>query len=238
VPNIDPLDLFAFLWFMACWVGYTLYSDHGAAKGNNLVGAMASQRVQWMHQMLGRDNRMLDIQIVRNLNRIAAFFASTSILILAGLVTVLGATDKAVRLVATVPLLSELTPLQWEMRLLGLTLIFVYAFFKFSWSIRQLSYCSIQIGAMAPSTQLDDDCFRRADCIAEIMTLAAKHSNRGLRAFYFATALSASFIHPVALIFAASWVVIVLYRREFCSRTVDRLRASEEPAKTPEAPHG
>lgn len=233
MPEINHLDLFAFAWFALCWVGYTMYSDHGAEKGNNLVGAMASQRVQWMHQMLGRENRMVDIQIVRNLNRIAAFFASTSMLILAGLVAALGSTDKAVRIVATVPFVSELSTLQWEMRLIAMTLIFVYAFFKFSWTIRQLSYCSIQIGAMVPSTKLDDDCFRRADCIAEIMTLAAKHSNRGLRAFYFATALSASFIDPIALIVAATWVVIVLYRREFRSKTVASLRASEEPAPPP-----
>jgi len=238
VPEIDHIDLFAFVWFLACWIGYTLYSDYGAAKGNNLVGAMARQREQWMRQMLGRENRMVDLQIVRNLSRIAAFFASTSMLILAGLVTVMGATDKAVRIVATVPLISELTLLQWEMRLIGMILIFVYAFFKFSWAIRQLSYVAIQIGAMVPSSVLDEDCYRRSDCIARIVTLAAKHSNRGLRGYYFATALAASFIHPVALIVAATWVVIVLYRREFRSHTLAILRASEAPAKSAGAADG
>lgn len=230
MPQIDPIDLFAFVWFLACWIGYTLYSDYGAMRGVNLVGAMARQREQWMRMMLGRENRMVDLQIVRNLNRIAAFHASTSMLILAGLVTVLGATDRAVRIVATVPLVSELTLLQWELRLIGMTLIFVYAFFKFSWAIRQLSYVAIQIGAMAPSTALNEHCQRRADSIAEIATLAAKHSNRGLRSYYFATALSASFIHPVALIVASTWVVVVLYRREFRSRTHAKLRESEAPA--------
>lgn len=236
--EIDLIDLLAFLWFLACWIGYTLYSDYGAVRGNNLVGAMARQREQWMRQMLGRDNRMVDIQIVRNLNRIAAFFASTSMLILAGLVTVLGSTDKAVRIVATVPLVSELTLLQWEMRLIGMTLIFIYAFFKFSWSIRQLSYVSIQIGAMTPSTAVDEDCYRRSDCIARIATLAAKHSNRGLRGFYFATALAASFIHPFALMAASTWVVLVLYRREFRSQTLAILRASEGPGKSPGPANG
>jgi uncharacterized membrane protein len=230
VPQIDPIDLFAFIWFLACWIGYTLYSDYGAARGVNLVGAMARQREQWMGMMLGRDNRMVDLQIVRNLNRIAAFFASTSMLILAGLATVLGSTDKAVRIVATVPLVSDLTLLQWELRLIGMILIFVYAFFKFSWTIRQLSYVAIQIGAMAPSTALTEDCKRRAQSIAEIATLAAKHSNRGLRGYYFATALSASFIHPMALIVASTWVVLVLYRREFRSQTHAKLRESEATA--------
>ena len=49
-----------------------------------------------MRQMLGRDNRMVDIQILRNLTRTGIFFASTSILILAGIATILGATDKAI----------------------------------------------------------------------------------------------------------------------------------------------
>lgn len=228
--QIDYIDLSAFVWFLACWIGYTLYSDYGAAKGNNLVGAMARQRRQWMRMMLGRDNRMVDLQIVRNLNRIAAFFASTSMLILAGLVTVLGSTDKAVRIVATVPLVSDLTLVQWEMRLVAMILIFVYAFFKFSWTIRQLSYVAIQIGAMPPSTAVTEDCYRRADNIADIATLAAKHSNRGLRGYYFASALSTSFIHPAALIVASTWVVLVLYRREFMSQTHEKLRASEAPA--------
>jgi uncharacterized membrane protein len=230
VPQFEPIDLFAFSWFLLCWVGYTLYSDRAAAKGDNLVGAMARQRELWMHQMVGRDNRMVDIQIVRAINRNSTFFASTSMLILAGLLTVLGATDKAVRMVATVPLVSELTLLQWETRLVGMVLIFVYTFFKFSWSIRQLSYCAILIGAMTPSTKADEDCIRRSDNIARVATLAALHFNRGLRGYYFAAALSASFIHPVALIVTASWVVMVLYRREFRSRTRTILEASEGPA--------
>jgi len=230
VHQIDYIDLSAFAWFLACWIGYTLYSDYGATKGKNLVGAMARQRRQWMRMMLGRDNRVLDLQIVRNLNRIATYFASTSMLILAGLVTVLGSTDKAVRIVSTVPLVSELTLVQWEMRLVGMILIFVYAFFKFSWTIRQLSYAAIQIGAMPPANAVTEDCYRRADSIADIATLAAKHSNRGLRGYYFASALSTSFIHPAALIVASTWVVLVLYRREFLSQTHANLRASEAPA--------
>lgn len=225
--TISPIDLISFVCFLACWIGYTVYSDRAAGKGDNLVSAMARQREQWMRQMVGRDNRMVDVAIVRNLIRTSSFFASTSMLILAGLVTVLGATDKAVRIVATVPLVSELSLLQWETRLLGLTLIFVYSFFKFTWSIRQLSYCSIQIGAMVPAAKADASCLARSDSIARIATLAARHFNRGLRAYYFGVAFAAAFIHPIALIVSAVWVVLVLYRREFHSNTLAMLRDSE-----------
>jgi uncharacterized membrane protein len=227
VLPISSIDLISFGCFLACWIGYTVYSDRAAGKGVNLVSAMARQREQWMRQMVGRDNRMVDVAIVRNLIRTSSFFASTSMLILAGLVTVLGATDKAVRIVATVPLVSELSLLQWETRLLGLTLIFVYSFFKFTWSIRQLSYCSIQIGAMVPAAKADASCFERSDSIARIATLAARHFNRGLRAYYFGVAFAAAFIHPIALIVSTVWVVLVLYRREFHSNTLAMLRDSE-----------
>lgn len=227
MSQISPIDLIAFGWFLAWWIGYSVYSDRAAKKGTNLVAAMARQREQWMRQMVGRDNRMVDVAIVRNLIRTSSFFASTSMLILAGLVAALGASDKAVRIVATVPLVSQLSQQQWEMHLIVLILIFIYAFFKFTWSIRQLSYCSIQIGAMVPAAKADPDCLRRSDCIARIATLAAGHYNRGLRAYYFAAALAASFIHPIVLIVASTWLVLVLYRREFHSNTLAILRDSE-----------
>jgi len=226
VSEISQLDYAAAIWLGLCWAGYNFYSDRfGRARGN-LIGTMARQRSAWMTMMLGRDNRMIDLQIVRNLTRSATFFASTSMLVLAGLITVMGSTDKAVRLLASLPFVSELSALEWELRLLLLVLIFVYAFFKFVWSTRQLSYCAVMVGAMAPSTEIDDKCRAMAQDIANLATLAAIHFNRGIRAYYFATAMLAWFVHPVALMGTASWVVIVLYRREFHSRTLSLLKDS------------
>ena len=203
------------------------YCSRALLEADNLIGTMSAQREAWMRQMLGRDNRMVDIQILRNLTRTGTFFASTSILILAGLATILGATDKAIDLFANLPLVPQLSPLQWKLRLLSLILIFIYAFFKFAWSIRQLSYCAIQIGAMEPASEVDDACVARCQWIAGLITLASAHFNRGLRAYYFATALLAWFIHPMALIVASIWVVLVLYRREFHSGTLALLQESK-----------
>jgi uncharacterized membrane protein len=232
VPKIAYIDLFAFAWFFACWIGYTLYSDRTAEKGKGLVGAMARQRTHWMRQMVGRDNRMVDLQIVRNLSRTSSFFASTSMLILAGLVTVLGATDRTVSAVAEVPLVSRLTQLEWELRLIVLIGIFVYTFFKFTWSIRQLSYCAIQVGAMAPASAANEDCVRRSGYIARIATLAARHFNRGLRGYYFAAVFATSLIHSAALITATAWLILVLYRREYHSNTLALITDSEASRRT------
>ena len=87
VIELSQLDIAAIAWLTLCWAGYNFYTDFlGRAKGN-LIGTMAKQRRAWLARMLGRENRMLDLQIVRSLTRTSTFFASTSILVLAGLIT-------------------------------------------------------------------------------------------------------------------------------------------------------
>lgn len=218
--DLSTLDLVALACFIACWIGYTVFSDQMGERYGNLSATMARQREMWMTQMVGRDNRMVDLQVIRNLTRTGIFFASTSLLILAGLVTVLGATDQAIMLLVNIPYVARLTPFEWELRILLLIVMIIYSFFKFAWSVRQLSYCAIQVGGVEPATKATEETFARAKCIARLATLAAHHFNRGQRTYYFAMALLAWFVHPIALIVTSIWVVLVLYRREFHSRTL------------------
>lgn len=220
LSDLSALDVVAFAAFLACWIGYTVFSDYAGPRHGNLSSAMARQREAWMIQMIGRDNRMVDLQIIRNLTRTGIFFASTSLLILAGLVTVLGSTDQAIMLFVNLPYVASLTPLEWELRILILIVMIIYSFFKFAWSVRQLSYCAIQVGGMEPATKATEDSLGRAKCIARLATLAAQHFNRGQRTYYFAMAMLAWFVHPIALVATSIWVVLVLYRREFRSRTL------------------
>ena len=98
-------------------------------------------------------------------------------------------------------------------------LVFIYAFFKFVWSMRQYNYCSILVGAAPAPSDLPEDFEAVGESIAKLASLAAKHSNRGIRAYYFGLAALGWFVHPWLLLGAAVWVVLVLYRREFLSRT-------------------
>ena len=86
-------DLLAPAWFLLCWVGYTYYAD-GERGQRNLTRVMHIYRALWARQMLERDNRMVDTQIIANLMRSASFFASTTVLIIAGLIAVLGARER------------------------------------------------------------------------------------------------------------------------------------------------
>ncbi len=106
LTGIALADVVAPLWFLACWIGYTLYADRGHAPPN-LMQRMHAYRRLWMRAMLARDNRMVDTQIIANLMRSASFFASTTMFIIAGLIAVLGAREKAMAVLAELPFALE-----------------------------------------------------------------------------------------------------------------------------------
>ena len=111
-----------------------------------------------------------------------------------------------------------------ELKVGVLALTFVYAFFKFTWSIRQHSYCAILLAAIPPpekaAEQNGENQVRR---LARLSNLAARHFNDGMRAYYFALAELSWFLHPLAFMLATAWVILVLYRREFHSKALSIL---------------
>jgi uncharacterized membrane protein len=113
-----------------------------------------------------------------------------------------------------------------------LILIFVYAFFKFSWAIRQLNFCAIMVAAAPGQTKENPEQHAvTINAIAKITSYAGENFTNGLRAYYFALAALAWFLHPWLMIVGTTWVVAVLYRREFLSRT---LRAMCDQDSSPE----
>ena len=105
-------------------------------------------RAAWSLSLLERDNRIMDSQIINGLVRKETFFASTTILILASCIALIGLRDQVNALFVEIPFYQPISNTTWELKVLVLILTFVYAFFKFSWSIRQHSYSAIVLGAL------------------------------------------------------------------------------------------
>lgn len=211
-------DLIGLAWFIGLWFGYTVYTDRGKPRQHSLRAAMHRNRYRWMKEVLKRDNRMSDASILGQLGNGASFFASTTALVLVGLFTVLGATDEAVGVLRQIPFAGRITPNQWELRLFVLIVIFVHAFFKFTWALRQFNYCAVLVGA-APSgdTPGHEDWVRRT---AWLSTLASKDYNQGLRAYYLGLAVLAWFVSAWVFMAATALVVFVLYWREYRSEAL------------------
>ncbi len=224
--ELDPLDAAALAVFFAGWIAYAYFADMPGRDRATLTAIMGEWRQHWAREMLSRDIRMVDVQIISALLRVASFFASTTILIIAGLSASLGASEQMMSLVTDLPFVYATTLTVWKVKTLALILIFIYVFFKFTWCLRLHGYTSVLVGAV-PAPQEGGpsaDIVAFADDIARISTRAAVHFNSGLRGYYFGFAAVSWFLHPYAVFAATVWVVLVLYRREFRSNAQGVLR--------------
>jgi uncharacterized membrane protein len=168
--------------------------------------------------LLVREARMVDTQIMSSLQNGTAFFASTSLLAVGGALALLRSTNEALAVLGALPIDLTPSPALWELKCLGLILIFVYAFFKFAWAYRLFNYVAILIGAMPPARERDTP-QANAHVIrtTRMFEAAGRHFNRGQRAFFFALGYLGWFVSPWVLFLTTAAVVIVTWRRQFAS---------------------
>ena len=222
------LNMLAFVWFLVCFKGYNAYSKKRARDTHCLASVMHSYRLEWMTRMLHREVRIADTTAIANLERSVSFFASSTMLILAGLMTVLGSTEKAIDVVGDIPFASHATKAEWELKLLVLIGLFIYAFFKFTWSLRQYGFTSVMMGgAPQPEDATEPELNAQAKRLAIMSSMAANNFNLGLRTYYFSLSVLAWFITPWLFMLLTTGVVIILYRREFNSSTLRQLVISQ-----------
>ena len=93
------VDWLALLFFFAAWVGYATFAKRLAEVRPSILASTNQWRRRWMLQATYRENRIVDSAVTQSLSASPSFFASTSILIIGGLLAALGATEKASELV-------------------------------------------------------------------------------------------------------------------------------------------
>ena len=149
------LDLLAFAWFVGAWLGYSLLIEKTAKGRSGLNAMMNLYRDEWMERLLAREMRMVDAQVTAALQNGTAFFASTSLIAIGGTLTLLRSTEQILTVVAALPFGVAQSQEMWELKMMGLAVIFVYAFFKFAWSYRLFNYFAIMVGAAPPPAEKD-----------------------------------------------------------------------------------
>ena len=217
MTDLTAIDHAALGLALACWFGFDLLANRPrGGKWASLSHLMDRYRHSWMRVMAHRDMRMVDTLIQSAVLQGCTFFASTAILLVGGLLALLGAADEAIGIVRDLPFTVETTRALWEIKVLAIAMVLIYAFFKFAWAHRVYTYCIVVIG----STPVADDpgSAELAERAGALVGLGARHFDRGMRAYYYALAATAWFLHPVLFIGTILWVTVVLVRREFHSR--------------------
>lgn len=219
--DITLSDMLALCWFFIAWYSMSWIGRHYKnAEKTTLSSISKTYRNQWMLHLLERTNRMPDVALIGNLMRSVAFFASTSILVLASLIAVFGAVSEVINIIYGFPYAQHVSPAFTKLKLLLLVLIFIYAFFKLVWSLRQYNSTVIMIGAAPDVFESDSDLFNYANNLGIVLNRATRHFIEGMRGFEYALAALAWFIHPYLFMMATILVTLVIYRREFASRTL------------------
>ena len=178
-----------------------------------------------------RENRIIDTQVMNGLQNGTAFFASTSLIAIGGSLTLLQSADRVVQIFADLPFATQTTRTAWEIKVIGLAVIFAYAFFKFGWSYRLFNYYAILIGAIPPHTEADrPETLAAAREAVRMNIVAGLHFNRGQRAFFFALAYLGWFISPWLFLIATAAVLTVMWRRQFASDSAAAVGAGSKAA--------
>ncbi|MFT5260892.1 MAG: putative membrane protein [Saprospiraceae bacterium] len=222
--DFHVLDVAACMFLFTAWPLYTWYADYSRWSTKGLPYVVNQLREQWMLRMLKRDPRMTDILIQGNMDRGITFFASTSILILGGIVAALGATDRATASLSHFPFTPQSGYAAIDCKLLVLLVMFIYAFVKFVWAFRLANYSSVLIGAAPEITDNPSNNIEYATQAGRISSIAGRHFNQGLRSNIFATAVLGWFFHPAVFLLMTAWVLMLIYRREFHSASLDALK--------------
>ena len=220
---LDGQDLAALIFFILCWVGYSYFAEHKTQYDKSLLGVTNRYRMLWIREMVRRENRTMDAIMIGNLQRSITFFANTTIFILIGLVSMLSYYDRSSAIINNIPFAKLSTPFSWEVKIFLLIMVFIYAFFKYTWSLRQYNYAGIFVNSIPPYNQLPTDSEAIISKGAYLASNAAQHFTSGLRAYYFGLAALAWFIHPYFFITATAWIVFVTHRREYHSKTLANL---------------
>lgn len=220
---LAPGDWLALGLFLAGWIGYSHYADKAARSDRGLRGVTSQLRLDWAREMVSRENRITDAALTGNLMTSVSFYANTTIYIIAGLIAVAGTLDQLIRFTQELPFAKETTKAIIEAKLFLMIGIFIFAYFKFTWALRQYNFLSMLIGG-APSFEAPADVRERhAQKYALLSTLAGDEFNRGIRAYYFGFAALAWFVSAGVFVAITLLILAVLYRRDFRSRTLQAL---------------
>jgi uncharacterized membrane protein len=203
--DICPLNIFSFFWFLSCWVGYSLFARKQAKKRNSLSSVLYRYRKEWVLKLSKSGMSEVDSDLLGSLERQVSFMASTSLLILASLVTVLSAASEGFMDMSSLQFVDDVSLEIVQMKLLLMIFIFVYGYYK---------------GDKEYQAQAVPRDFK---AMAKVLDRAAHSYNYGIRAYYFAMAALAWFINDWFFMAACAVVIFVLYRREFMSNSLQAM---------------
>lgn len=194
---MTTLDWLGLALFFLCWLAYEPLLRVLARRSGSLNSDMLTVRHAWMTAMTHREVRLLDSQLLGHSINSGSFFASSNLLLIAGVAGILFGGDQALQGFSAVG--TEAVPIAILEAKLGLVLLcLARGLLDFIWSIRQMNYALALIGA-APEIAGDADKAAFGQATADVLNPALAAFSQGVRGYYFALAAAAWLFGPLWL---------------------------------------
>jgi uncharacterized membrane protein len=226
MPPLQPEDWAALAVFFVAWMFYEQLLK-GLSRRRGVINTnMAVIRAAWMRNMVGRENRFMDGQLLGQTLNSASFFTSSNLLLLAALGGALFGGERAFRTASAIEVIHTTSRLLFQAKLALIMVCLARGLLDLVWAIRQINYCIAAIGAVPVEVKRGHH-HAYGEVATRLLNPALSSFNAGVRAYYFALAAAAWMLGAWALIAATVGAVALLVWRQLASpsaRAVDDLR--------------
>lgn len=217
-------DWLALTLFILCWLGYGPLLGVLARRSGTLNDDMLVVRRVWMTAMTHREIRLVDSNLMGHTINSGGFFASTNLLLIAAVASVLFGGEQAMQGFASVG--AEDVPMKLLEAKLALVLVcLARGLLDFIWSIRQMNYALALIGA-APELHTEADRAALGEAAADLLNPALSAFSQGVRGYYFALAAAAWLFGPLWLALGVTAAFCLLVWRQAGSPAARAIRTA------------
>ncbi|WP_374470666.1 DUF599 domain-containing protein [Phenylobacterium sp.] len=211
---MGPLDIAAFGVFLVCWLAYQpLLGFVSKQRGGVINTDMTVIRAAWMRNMVGRENRFMDGQLLGHALNSASFFASSNLILIAAAAGALFGGEATFRSVSALEVIRTSSRFLFEFQLALVLVCLARGLLDFIWSIRQMNYCIATVGAV-PDGLTTEETEQFGQISARLLNPALSSFNSGIRGYYFAIAAGAWLFGPWAFMAATLGSITLLFWRQ------------------------
>jgi len=166
-------------------------------------------RTAWVETIMGDDkNAVLAVQTLRNSTMAATFLASTSVLLIIGVLTLSEQGDKLEAHWHALNMVGAINPMLWMVKLLALLLDLFVAFFGFSMAIRIYNHVGFMINV---PVRLNHKMITPAH-VATHLNRAGHFYSMGMRAYYYLVPMVFWLFGPHFMVVSTIVLLLALYR--------------------------
>jgi uncharacterized membrane protein len=204
-------DIASFLASVLLIVAYHIFLRHKIKKNPTYTVQAVNKiaRTAWVETIMGDEkNAVLGVQTLRNSTMAATFLASTSVLLIMGVLTLSEQGDKLGSHWHALNMMGAISPMLWMVKLLLLLLDLFVAFFGFSMAIRIYNHVGFMINV---PVRLNHKMITPAH-VATHLNRAGKFYSMGMRAYYFMVPMVFWLFGPHFMLASTIVLLLVLYR--------------------------